>query len=196
MDTNARLQEDKLGSVDILNVRNVYACAKRAAETLCACYSARGVKCNIVRPSQIMGGGIALDDGRLHIDFISQMKNGDEIVLKGDGTPRRTFIYVTDAVAAMLTVMLEGESGQAYNICAESGEASVLELSQIMSGCVKGRHIAIKYNMETRKTDPAVTQVVSNVCASSQKIRALGWKPQFTLEESAKRMMCYYGLEV
>lgn len=196
MNTEERLEEEKLGNIDILNVRNVYACAKRAAESLCVCYAASGVKCNIVRPSQIMGGGISLDDGRLHIDFIAQMKSCNEIVLKGDGTPRRTFIYVTDAIIAMLTVMLEGEAGRAYNICSEDGEATVLELAQIMSGCIKDRHIDIKYNMETRKADPAVTQVVSRVCASSQKLRDLGWKPQFTLQEAGRRMMRYYGLEV
>lgn len=196
MENTDRLEEFKLGNIDILNVRTVYACAKRAAESLCACYANAGMDCKIVRPSQIMGGGIALNDGRLHIDFISQMLKGDSIVLKGDGTPKRTFIYVTDAILGMLTVLLEGKSGEAYNVCSETGEATVLELAKIMSGCIKNRKIGIEFNMETRMTDPGVKQVVSCVCGSSQKLRELGWESQISLEESAKKMMRYYGLEV
>lgn len=190
-----RLTEESYGSLDPLNIRNVYSCSKKAAENLCCCYSYTGLDCKIVRPSQIMGGGISLDDGRLHIDFISQILKSNTIVLKGDGTPRRSFIYVTDAVIAMLTVMLDGEPGNAYNVCTENGEASVLELARIMAGSAKNRNVEITYNMETRKSDPAVTQVVSVVLGDSSKLTGLGWKPQMSLEESCKRMMTYYGIE-
>ncbi|EOS40459.1 hypothetical protein C808_01430 [Lachnospiraceae bacterium M18-1] len=54
-----------MGGIDPLNIHNVYACAKRGAETLCACYSHKNMICKIVRPSQILAGGIALDDGIL-----------------------------------------------------------------------------------------------------------------------------------
>ncbi|MCM1268983.1 MAG: NAD(P)-dependent oxidoreductase, partial [Bacteroidales bacterium] len=189
-----RLREEKLGELDSLNTRNVYSCAKRAAETLCACYSDSGVPCKIVRPSQILAGGIGLDDGRLHIDFIAQMLKGDEIVLKGDGSPRRSFLYVTDAIIGMLTVLLEGESGAAYNVCTEDGEASVLELAQTMASLVTDRKVRISYDMEARAKDPAVTNVVSAVCGSSDKIAALGWKANVSLTEACKRMMTYYGV--
>lgn len=189
-----RLTEECHGKLNPLTIKNVYSCAKRAAETLCACYAHRGVPCKIVRPFQILAGGIGLNDGRLHSDFILQMLKKGEIVLKGDGTPRRSFMYVTDAVAGMLTVMLKGESGEAYNLCMESGEASVLGLAQTMASHVTDRKIRITYNMETRDTDPAVTQAISVVCGSSEKIRSLGWKPKVSLDEACRRMMLYYGL--
>lgn len=189
-----RLTEGRYGDLDPLNIRNVYSCAKRAAETLCACYSRRGVPCKIVRPAQILAGGIGLADGRLHIDFISQMLKGDEIVLKGDGTPRRSFLYVTDAVTGMLTVLLRGKSGEAYNLCTEKGEASVLELARLMATQAEGRTIRITYDMESRRSDPAVTQVVSTVCGDSGKIRTLGWEAKVPLALACKRMMSYYGL--
>lgn len=131
--------------------------------------------------------------GRLHIDFISQILTQNEIILKGDGTPRRTFLYVTDAVTGMLTVLLEGKSGEAYNLCSENCEASVLELAQMMASCAADRQVKISFNMETRKTDPAVTQVVFTVCGCSDKIRSLGWKQEVPLKEACQRMMAYYG---
>ncbi|MCI8550078.1 MAG: NAD-dependent epimerase/dehydratase family protein [Lachnospiraceae bacterium] len=187
-----RFIEDRPGILDSLDVRNVYAEAKRAAENLCVCYGQKGVVCKIVRPGQIMGGGIAPGDGRLHIDFISQILKTDKIILKGDGTPVRTFIYITDAIAGMLSVMDRGNAGEAYNICAETGETSVLGLARLMAGQVKSRNISVEFNEETRKTDPAVRHAVSRVCASSEKLRGLGWNPQISLEESCRRMMDYY----
>ena len=191
-----RFTEEMAGELDPLNIHNVYACAKRAAETLCACYSLKNIACKIVRPSQILAGGIALNDGRLHIDFISQMLRGNEIILKGDGLPRRTFLYITDAVTGMLTVLLEGKSGEAYNLCSENCEASVLELAQIMASFVTDRKIKIRYNCEARTKDPAVTQAVSVVCGSSDKIRSLGWKQKVPLSEACQRMMAYYDAAV
>jgi UDP-glucuronate decarboxylase len=196
MDDSNRLTEDKFGVLDHVSIRNIYAASKRAAETLCICYANKGVKCSIVRPSQIMGAGISLDDERLHINFISQMIHGDEIILKGDGTPKRTFIYITDAIVGMLVVLLEGNTGEAYNVCTEKCEASVLEFAETMSSLVKDREIKITYDMRSRTSDPAVTRVVSIVCANSDKLKSLGWEPKVLLPSSCKRMMEYYGLKV
>ena len=195
MEDDRRLEEEMTGLLDPLEPRNIYSCAKRAAETMCMAYSLAGVNCRIVRPFQILGGGIPLEDGRLHADFINQMLHGDTIMLKGDGTPKRTFMYVTDAIIGMLTVMLEGKPGQAYNLVWEDNEATVLELAQIMAGQAEGRKIRIEYNMETRKHDPAVTKTISKVCGSSGKIRGLGWKAKVSLAEAARRMLTYYGIE-
>lgn len=194
MNSQERLKETDMGMLDTLEPRDIYSNAKRAAETLCGAYFQKGISCKIVRPFQIIGAGLELDDGRLHIDFAAQMLRGNEIVLKGDGTPRRTFLYVTDAVIGMLLVMLEGKAGEIYNVCAKEGEASVLELAETMASQMKGRKISISYDMETRFHDPAVTQVVSVVCGDSGKLRGLGWTPKVTLARAVRRMMAYYGL--
>lgn len=104
-----------------------------------------------------------------------------------------TVIKATDAITGMLTVLLEGKTGEAYNLCSENCKVSVLELAQLMASCVTDRKIKISYIMETRTKDPAVTQVVSVVCGSSDKIRSLGWKQEVPLSEACRRMMAYYG---
>jgi Nucleoside-diphosphate-sugar epimerases len=189
-----RFTEDYSGALDPSSARFVYASAKRAAEVLCLCYSQKGVITKIVRPTQIMGGGINLDDGRLHIDMISQIKANSEIVLKGDGTPVRSFIYITDAITAILTVLTKGESGQAYNICNENNEASVMQLAEAMSECASD-NIKVSYNMKTRNEDPAVLFAPSVSVESWDKICSLGWRPEVDLKSSCKRMMNYYGIE-
>ncbi|MBO4903564.1 MAG: NAD(P)-dependent oxidoreductase [Lachnospiraceae bacterium] len=192
-----RIRESDVGTLDPLNLRNVYSCGKRAAETLGCAYSQKyGIPVYIARPFQILGPGISLEDGRLHADFISQMLKQDEIVLKGDGTPVRSFIYITDAMTALFTILTKGADREAYNVCDENGEASVLQLATTMGALVADRKIGISYNMETRKNDPAVTQTLDCVRGDSSKLKELGWKPQMSLEEACRRMMGYYGLSV
>ena len=187
-----RITEQDVGCLNYMGLRNVYAASKRAAETFCMCCGQEDSDAVIVRPSQIMGPGISLDDERLHINMISQMLSGDQIVLKGDGTPRRTFIYVSDAITGMLAVLTKGERSEVYNICTEQGEATVRELAEIFAGLKKDKQVKVVYNMKARQTDPAVIQVVSNVCVAGQKLRTLGWESKFSLVESCSRMLEYY----
>ena len=191
---NSRFVESELGHLDTTDIRNVYAYGKRAAENLAVCYMSRGVTIKIVRPTQIMGGGIDLADGRIHIDFISQLIKNRKIVLKGDGTPIRSFIYMTDAITGILTVMTKGENGNAYNICNEDAEASVLAFAQIMADSCKEK-AEIAFNYETRKKDKEVLHAVSVVTASSEKLRGLGWRPKVSIAEACRKMLAYYDVE-
>jgi len=194
LETHQRFSEDFSGYIDILNPRNAYALGKRGAETLCACYHAQyGVPAVIARPFQIMGPGIALDDGRLHIDFISQMLESDRILLKSDGTALRSFMYITDAVSGMLFTMLKGTPCEAYNIVDENGEASVRGLAELMASLCCNKIINIEYDVTQRET-PAVKYAPSVTLGCSERLRALGWMPKYSLEQSASRMMRAYCL--
>lgn len=187
--------ENLLGTLDTTDVRNVYAYAKRASENLCACYAKKGIVARIVRPTQIMGGGVELQDGRLHIDFISQILSNKKIVLKGDGSPIRSFIYITDAIIGMLTVIAQGENGNAYNIANEDAEVSVLDFAKLMVGCTK-ELVEIEFNETTRKTSEEVKHAVSVVTANAEKLKALGWDAKVSIKESCEKMLEYYGVEI
>ena len=196
MDNNERLKESMSGYLDTLNIRNIYSNGKRAAESLCKAYQVKyNVPVYIVRPFQIMGPGPELNDGRLHIDFISQIIEKGQIVLKSDGTVIRTFMYITDAIKAMLTVILNGTPGEAVNIVDETGEASVKELAEIMAGSVVDKNIDIVFDYGKRNTIE-VTGALSVVTGDSTKLKKLGFNCQYTLKEGSSRMMEYYGIRV
>lgn len=179
------------GSIDPLNERDVYSNGKRACESMCMCESIQnGVPVTIARPAQIIGPGIALNDGRLHADFVNQMISKGEIVIKSDGTAVRSFIYITDAILGLLHILLYGKKGEAYNVANEQNEASVKELAEVMAKAYEENDIAIKFDITQRK-NPEVTHALSVVCADSKKLRSLGWQPQISLEESAKRLITY-----
>ena len=196
MNNAERLREDMAGYLDPLNVRNSYSCGKRAAETLCKTYQVKyGLPIFIVRPFQIIGPGPELNDGRLHIDFISQIIEKGEIILKSDGTAIRSFMYITDAIKAMFYVMLLGIPGEAVNIVSESGEVSVKELADMMAGMVADKCVEVVFDYEQRSTIE-VTGALSVVTGDSTKLRKLGWKCQYSVAEGSARMMEYYGVSV
>lgn len=195
MDKDERLTEDKYGYLDFLNVRNVYSCGKRAAESLCKAYQVKyDLPVFIVRPFQIIGPGPELNDGRLHIDFISQIIEKNKIVLKSDGTAIRTFMYITDAIKAMFYVMLYGTSGEAVNIVTEEGEASVKELADVMAANAVDKSVEVVFDYKQRNTIE-VTGALSVVTGDSSKLRKLGWHNQYSLMEATARMMKYYGIK-
>lgn len=193
MENNNRLKESDSGYLDPLNVRNAYSCGKRAAESLCKAYQVKyNLPIYIVRPFQIMGPGPELNDGRLHIDFISQILEKKQIILKSDGTAVRNFMYITDAIEAMFYVMIKGNPGEAYNIATESGDASVKELANLMSeGAIDD--VEIKFDYEQR-TSIEVTGALSVVIGDCTKIKNLGWHNHYSLQEGTVRMMRFYGV--
>lgn len=195
LDNRERITEEKSGYLDPLNVRNTYSCGKRAAESLCKAYQVKhDLPVFIVRPFQIIGPGPELDDGRLHIDFISQIISKNEIILKSDGTAVRTFMYITDAVRAMFYVLFYGVPGEAYNIVMEDGEATVKELADLMASVVAEKSVNVVFDHAQRNTIE-VTGALSVVTGDSAKLSALGWEPRYSIKDGAVRMMRYYGIK-
>lgn len=194
MNYNDRLKESDSGYLDPLNIRNTYSCSKRAAESLCKAYQVKyHLPVYIVRPFQIIGPGPGLNDGRLHIDFISQILEKRQIILKSDGTAVRSFMYITDAIKAMFYVMLKGNPGEAYNIVSETGEASVKELADLMAENADDKDITVHFDYGQRETIE-VTGALSVVTGDSAKIKSLGWTCDLSVAEGLARMMKYYGI--
>ncbi|TON44942.1 dTDP-glucose 4,6-dehydratase, partial [Vibrio parahaemolyticus] len=86
-----------------------------------------------VRIAHSYGPGMFLNDGRVMSDLVGCVIDNQPIVLKSDGSALRSFCYVTDAVSAMLLVLLKGEVNTAYNIANETEEVSILQLANLLS---------------------------------------------------------------
>jgi len=191
-----RLSESDYGYLDPINPRNAYSSSKMASEGLALSYmSEHDIPVRVVRPFQILGNGLDLEDGRLHVDFVSQLLKNNSIVLKGDGKPERTFMYVTDAITAMLRVMLVGKCGEAYNICDERGEISVLKLAEMMIQLKSGSDGDVLFDVSKRNLIEVV-EAIPCVLGDSTKLRQLGFHSQYDLSNGLRRMMSAYGVEV
>ena len=113
--------EKTYGLVDPLDPRSCYPEGKKAAETMCASFHKQyGLPVKAARLAHTYGPGMMLDDGRVQADFIRDVINDRDIVVKSDGTAQRTYTYVADAVAGIFFMLLNApEEEMAYNISNE-----------------------------------------------------------------------------
>ncbi len=187
-----RRRESDTGLLDWNYPRNAYAFGKRSAEALCTlCHIQLGMSCVMARPFQVYGPGISLTDGRLHGDFIRQLQESNQIVLKSDGSAVRSFLYLTDATHALLDILHYGKSGEAYNVCGEAEECSVKNLAERYAA-QWSTDAKVIFSYEERDT-PEVQGALLEVTGDSSKLRGLGWKSQVSLDEGIRRTLQFYA---
>ena len=179
--------ENAYGYLDPTLVRSCYGESKRMGETMCAAFNHQfGVPTKIVRPGHTYGPGFALDDGRVFADFVANIVRREDIVMKSDGSARRAFCYLADAVLAFFTVLLKGERGQAYNVGNESCEISVGELAKLLVNLFPERGLSARF--DTRPAPAGYIQSTSHRGSlDTSKLRGLGWRPTTNLADGFKR---------
>lgn len=106
-----------------------YAVAKREAEQLCA---ESGVDFVTARGFAFLGPHLPLDVHYAAGNFLRDAMRGGPILVRGDGTALRSYLYPVDLVAWLLRMLLRGERGRAYNL----GSDEVVSTSQL------ARHMA------------------------------------------------------
>jgi nucleoside-diphosphate-sugar epimerase len=183
--------EEMGGFMDPTNIRSCYGESKRMAENMCACWAHQyGIPTRIVRPGHTYGPGMRLDDGRVFADFVRDIVNGGPIVLLSDGRARRCFCYLADAAAAFFTVLLKGETGQAYNVVNVDQECSIADLADRLAFVY--RHEGITVERRVRTNSNYVPSPSAGGSVSIAKLKALGWSPRISIEEGFQRtVQCY-----
>lgn len=169
-------REDVCGCVDPTSVRACYAESKRMGETMCvAWHHQHGVKAKIVRPFHTYGPGMSLDDGRVYADFVADILAGRDIMMNSDGSARRAFCYLADAVAGFFTVLLKGADAQAYNIGSEEGEMSIAGLAEMLVAMFPEKNLKVRRRFGA--DGGYIASPISRNCPDTTKARALGWRP-------------------
>lgn len=172
--------EDYSGYVDCTKPRSCYPSSKRAAETLCVSYSAQyGVDVVIARLSHVYGPHFTETDNRVYAQFIRNVLNGDDIVMKSTGCQFRSWCYVTDCVSALLYVLLKGKSREAYNVADTSSNISIRQLAEMIAK-ITDKQVIFDLPTETERQG---YNVVSKSVFSTQKLEGLGWNVQGKMEE-------------
>jgi nucleoside-diphosphate-sugar epimerase len=190
-DPSVPITEASYRYLDPIDLRSCYAEGKRAGETLCACWHAQfGVPARIVRLSHTYGPGMDLGDGRVFADFVADIVAERDIVLKSDGSARRPFCYLSDATVAFFKVLLEGNSGEAYNVGSDT-ECSVLDLAMMLCELFPERKCRV-IRQERKPGDPYIISPVTGGHFDLSKIRSLGWEPTTGLEEGFTRTVKSY----
>ena len=126
----ARIEEEYPGAPSTTALSSVYGQAKRLAEQLCTVYaSEHSMGLVIARCFAVVGPHIPVPGPYAMGNFIHDALNGDEIVVNGDGSAVRTYLYARDLAHWLVTLLVRGRSGEAYNV----GSDQPVSMSELAS---------------------------------------------------------------
>lgn len=183
--TNLYVESDSF-YLDYLNPRACYPAGKRAAEALCSCYLEEyQVDSVIVRPGHIYGPTMTGEDSRAYAQFARNVLDHQDIIMKSDGEQLRSYCYVMDCVSAILSVMVSGKSGEAYNISNRDSVVTIRQLAQAFAE-KSGRKICFQIPEDREKKG---YNLMSCSALNSEKLESLGWKGQYNLQEGVSSML-------
>lgn len=183
---NVRFNEADSGYVDPVQVRSCYPSSKRAAENLCVSYTKQyNLDTVIVRPCHTYGPSATKYDNRANVQFVNNALNNHNIILNSAGTQMRSYCYVSDMVSAILTVMINGKSCEAYNIANCDSKITIAEFANIIAqntGCKVVFKSPEKFELEQHSPVP-------NQVLDTDKLQSLGWRGTFTPEKGIRHLI-------
>ena len=117
---------------------------------------------------------------RAFAQFAKSAMKGEDIVLHTRGDSFGNYCYTADAAAALLTLMLNGEKGQAYTIVNERTTMRIRDVAGLVSKTLSGGSSQVVFDIpESSMTYGFAPDVTMHL--SSEKIRRLGWSPKYDL---------------
>lgn len=176
-------------TLDSMVVRSCYPIAKRLCENLCASYMQEyHVPTKVIRLAQTFGPGVMKDDKRVFAEFARDAMEGKDIVLQTSGSSKREYLYTADAVTAILTVLLKGQDGQAYNAGNPETYCSIVEMAQLVAEQITGNKIQVQLSKFTKDNNFKFSPP-HHLHLDVNKLKKLGWKQTRGLKEMYLRMM-------
>ena len=175
--------EEYWGNVNPNGERSMYDEAKRFAEAAVATYSrSYDLKTKIVRIFNTYGPRMQLNDGRVVTNFIVQALRNENITIYGDGSQTRSFSYVEDTVAGIISLMNSSEY-DVFNI----GNPNEMTVGQLAEKIIEltDSTSEIKYfelpNDDPKQRKPDITKAKTK----------LNWEPKVNLEEGLTKTITW-----
>lgn len=177
----ANWKESDSGYVDCMTLRSCYPTSKRAAETLCVAYSHQyHIEAVVARPCHTYGPHFTDNDTRAYAQFVRNARNHEDIVLKSRGEQYRSWLYVKDCASAILTILLKGLNGEAYNVADVNSCVTIRELAEMIAH-IGGSKVVFDLPSEVERQG---FSVIRKAVFDISKLEALEWIPQYKLQEA------------
>lgn len=178
--------EDYTGGPDILSTSSAYSEAKRLAELLCACYIRQySLNISIARCFAFVGPYLPLDKHFAIGNFIGNGLKKENIVIRGNGKPLRSYMYSSELIVWLLFILFKGQNGQAYNVGSDR-PISISDLARLVSTFFPLTKVVILNQV-------AVTDRNQNYIPDISKMKQeLGLELTIDLETALSKTINYY----
>ena len=183
--TDEWIGEEFQGYVNPTEVRSSYNIGKRACECLCHSYAEEyGVNVSIARMTQTFGAGVKYNDNRVFAQFSRKAIENEDIELHTSGETCRMYCYTTDAVSAMLYLLIKGEKGEAYNIANKESYISIRDMARLVRDEFNPNIRVVVSLKENQGYAPE-----TKLKLDTAKIESLGWQPKVDLKNMFGRLI-------
>ncbi len=168
---------------DVQQPRNPYSASKAAAELIVkAVHETHGLPYKIVRSCNNFG---PRQSARNLIPLtIKSIMNKTPMGIYGEGRELREWIYVDDAVDAILKILESGKDNEAYNI-GTGYEMSNLEMFQMIANAMGGGHDLLTFVPNRKGHD-------FRYSVDTEKVKALPWEPKIKLKQGIEMTCGWY----
>ena len=178
-----KFSEDYCGYIDCNTLRAGYPESKRCGEALCQAYIKQyDLDIVIPRIARVYGPTLLKTDTKALSQFLANALAGQDIVLKSEGRQYFSYLHVADAVSGILTVMMCGKKGEAYNLSDERSDIRLRDLAKLIAGqCGRNVLFELPKSDEAAGFSPAMLARMEG-----SKARHLGWRPRYNIEDGIR----------
>jgi dTDP-glucose 4,6-dehydratase len=164
-----------------------YDNAKRQAEQLCITHSENtSLECTIARCFAFVGPHLPLDAHFAIGNFIRDAITGNPIHIKGDGTPLRSFLYMSDLAIWLWTMLATAPANRAYNV-GSNESVSIAELAHLTAATL---HPSLSIQIDGTPTTGAPTTYVPDITRAQTE---LGLTVTIPLAEAIRRTTAWHN---
>lgn len=179
-----KFDEEYCGYINCNTMRAGYPESKRCGEALCQAYKKqKALDIVIPRLTRSYGPTMLMSDTKAISQFIRKAIAGEDIVLKSAGTQFYSYTYMADAVEGLLTVILCGENGEAYNIADDASDITLKDLAAVIAETA-GKKVVFEIPDEV---ESAGYSKATKARLDSTKLNKLGWKAHYDIKSGITR---------
>ena len=178
--------ESYLGYIDCNTLRAGYPESKRCGEALCQAYRRqKGLDTVIARLTRSFGPTLLDSDTKAMSQFLRNGVRREDIVLKSKGDQFFSYTYAADAVSGLLTVLLCGADGEAYNIAEESSDVPLKDIAALIA---EAAGTIVVFDLPDA-VEAAGFSKATKARLDGSKLRSLGWRARFPMKEAIRRTL-------
>lgn len=176
---------------DVTKPSGAYGLGKMASEWLGNTYGQQyGLSCKSARVFAQIGPYLELGAHFAAGNFIRDVLQSEAIIIKGDGTARRSYMHAVDMVSWLWAILVRGKAGSAYNVGAEQG-ISIRGLADAIVQ-VSGKQVDVKVLGQAAPGAAPARYLPDTTLAREE----LGLSITIPLEDAIRRTLEWYRTQI